>query len=101
MAKSTWIREQISATEALVKFICDHDAKPELNLQKCLAALKDGDIDAAVSHAQHVKPHGMGGITDWWPPVKYDNEDEGYVSAVLQALVNEWCRLMSLSFTPP
>jgi|SRR5471030_969063 len=98
MANTVWIREQILATEALLKFICDHDAMPDLNLQKCLDALRVADIDSAVSHAQLVKPHGMGGITDWWPPVKYDNEDERYVSSVLQALVNEWCRLMALSF---
>lgn len=86
-------------TEALVKFICDHDAKPDFNLQECLHALKSGNIETAVFHARQVKPHGMGGLTDWWPPVKYENEDESYVSSVLQALVNDWCRLMSLSFT--
>ena len=98
MPQSSWIREQTLATEALVKFIRDHDAKPDLNLQACLIALRAGDIENAVSHAQRVKPHGMGGITDWWPPVKFENEENDYVSAVLQALVNEWCRLMSLSF---
>ena len=98
MPKSSWIREQTLATETLVKFIRDHDAEPDRELLACLNALKGGNIDVAVGHAKCVKPHGMGGLTDWWPPVKFANEEAGYVSAVLRALVNEWCRLLSLSF---
>lgn len=98
MQNSSWIREQTLATAALVKFIRDHDSRPDLRLEACLIDLKAGDIASAVLHAKQVKPHGMGGITDWWPPAKFENEESDYVSAVLRALVNEWCRLMSLSF---
>ena len=64
----------------------------------CLAALEAFDLAGAVAHAQRVKPHGMGGLTDWWPPVKFENEDSEYTTEVLYALVNNWSRLMSLSF---
>jgi hypothetical protein len=98
MTKNAWMREQAAAADALVKFIRDHGSEPDPELRACLDALQAKDIDAAVRHALRVKPHGMGGLTDWWPPVKYPNEDENYVHAVLRALVNEWCRLMALSF---
>ena len=66
----------------------------------CLLSLEQKNIGEAVDHARRVKPHGMGGLTDWWPPVMFQNEDAEYTTEVLHALVNNWCRLMSLSFEP-
>ena len=87
--------EQTRAAAALVKFIRDHAGQPDPDLVACLVALERGDSAEALRKAAQVKPHGMGGLTDWWPPAKFPNEDEQYVSSVLQALVNEWCRLMN------
>ena len=98
MSRSSWIAQQTVATRALVKFILDHGSQPDTNLQACLASLEAGDINNALVHAKLVKPHGMGGISDWWPPVKFDNENPEYVATLLEALVNNWCRLISLSF---
>jgi hypothetical protein len=98
MSRSPWIAQQTIATRALVKFIIDHGSQPDADLQACLASLEAGDISDALSHAKLVKPHGMGGISDWWPPVTFDNENPEYVATVLEALVNNWCRLISLSF---
>jgi hypothetical protein len=45
-----------------------------------------------------VKPHGMGGITDWFPRPINEQETPEQNEHVLRALVNEWCRVISLSF---
>ena len=98
MYEHTWLREQTRATRALVKFISDHQGQPDADLGFCLAALEAKNIEQAVHHARRVKPTGMGGITDWFPPVICANENEEYVTEVLVALVNHWARLISLSF---
>lgn len=98
MYEHTWLQEQTQATRALVKFISDHQGQPVAELGSCLAALEGKNIEQAVYHARRVKPAGMGGITDWFPPVMFANENEEYVTEVLVALANHWARLMSLSF---
>jgi hypothetical protein len=98
MSPPSWVREQTRATRSLVKFLRDHDAEPNTDLTQCLAALEPSNATVAVLHAQRVKPHGMGGLTNWWPPVKFENEDPEYTTEVLYALVNNRCRLMSISF---
>jgi hypothetical protein len=45
-----------------------------------------------------VKPNGMGGITDWWPPAIHDSETSEYNASVLLALTNYWVYMMSLSY---
>src|SRR5437868_8185573 len=45
-----------------------------------------------------VKPHGAGGLTDWFPQQIGENESAEYNEQVLLALTNEWCRAVSLSF---
>lgn len=89
---------QIEATRALLKFIAEHNGGTHSDLENCLTALESDDIALAVAHAKMVKPHGMGGLTDWFPPVVFPNEDRGYVGTVLHALVNHWCHAISLSF---
>jgi hypothetical protein len=98
MYEHTWLREQTRAARALVKFISDHQGQLDADLGFCLAALEAKNMEQAVHHARRVKPAGMGGITDWFPPVMFANENEEYVTEVLVALVNHWARLMSLSF---
>jgi hypothetical protein len=82
----------------LVKFITDHGSQPSRELLACLSSLEKQDISSAVKSAKLVKPHGFGGLTDWWPPAKFENETPEYVATVLVALVNNWCHIMSLSF---
>jgi hypothetical protein len=89
---------QIDTTRALIKFIEDHDGAVDSDLNKCLYALEKKDIEAAVNHAKLIKPHGMGGLTDWYPPKTIEGETREYNEQVLRALVNEWCRVISLSF---
>lgn len=98
MSQSSWIREQARATRALIKFLRDHDAEPDTELMQCLVALEESNVALAVGYAQRVKLHGMGGLTDWWPPVKFENENSEYTTEVLCALVNHWSRLTNLSF---
>jgi hypothetical protein len=91
-------RLQIPATRALIKFLTDHNGDVDPDLRDCLAALEVDDTALAVKHARNVKPHGMGSLTDWFPPAVYDHEDREYVSTVLNALVSYWCHTISLSF---
>jgi hypothetical protein len=91
-------RMQIDATRALIKFITEHRGDVDADLSKCLNALENGAIERAVEYAKMVKPHGMGGLTDWFPPVVYQNESKEYVATVLHALVNHWCHIISISF---
>lgn len=98
MYEPTWLREQTRATRALIKFIRDHQGEPVADLLQSLAALEGKNVEQAVQHARRVKPAGMGGITDWFPPVMFADEDDEYVTEVLVSLVHHWAHLMSLSF---
>jgi len=88
---------QCTTTRALVKFIQDHNGSLDGDLLACLKELENENVQAAIRHAKMVKPHGMGGITDWFPPPLSKLESEEYNEQVLRALVNEWCRVISLS----
>src|SRR5690606_5924407 len=92
-----YIKLQSATTRALIKFIEDHDGSVDKDLLACLKELESGNIQAAIGHAKMVKPHGMGGITDWFPPTLSKGESEEYNEQVLRSLVNEWCRVISLS----
>jgi len=89
---------QISTSKALLKFIQDHNGHVDAELSECLRLLEADRTNEAISHARRVKPHGMGGITDWFPQQITRNETTQYNGEVLRALVNEWCRVISLSF---
>jgi hypothetical protein len=91
-------RLQLEATRALIKFITEHNGEIDGDLNKCLLALESGDTLRAVEAAKLVKPFGMGSLTDWFPPVVYENETKEYVATVLNALVRHWCHMISLSF---
>ena len=88
---------QISTTKALLKFIQDHSGHVDADLSECLRLLESDKTQDAISHARRVKPHGMGGVTDWFPQEINQTETVEYNGQVLRALVNEWCRVISLS----
>jgi hypothetical protein len=98
MASDVHLSYQLRATRALVKFIHDHKGDVDDDLLNCLKALENKDIATAAKHAQHVKVSGMGSITDWFPPVVFPHETKEYVWAELEALANNWARLIALSF---
>jgi hypothetical protein len=98
MSRSNWYSEQIDVTEVLIKFFQDHDLKPRIELVRCLECIKADDIEGAVVQAKQIKPWGMGGLDDNYLPVKFSNENQQYVQVVLEALIDRWCHLMSLSF---
>ena len=93
-----YLKLQIASTKALVKFIQDHKGIADKDLLACLKELENKNIQAAIQHAKMVKPHGMGGITDWFPQPLNEQETNEYNDEVLRSLVNEWCRVISLSF---
>ena len=94
---SPYLKFQLGATRALVKFIRDHKGDVDRDLAACLDKLESGNTGEAVRHARMVKPHGMGGLTDWVPRLVSDHESVEYNEQVLLALTNEWCRVISLS----
>ena len=96
--KATYLSLQLGATKALLKFIRDHQGHIDQDLSACLIELENGDGEKAIQHARMVKPHGMGGITDWFPKPISEYETSEQNEHVLRALVNEWCRVISLSF---
>ena len=95
---SPYLQLQLSTTRALLKFIRDHNGNVDQDLLACLGELEGENIGAAIRHARSVKPHGMGGITDWFPAPINEQETPEYLEQVLRALTNEWCRVISLSF---
>ena len=97
MSYSHRVQLQLEATRALIKFITEHNGEVDPDLEKCLSALEQSNSKLALEHAMLVKPHGMGGLTDWFPPVTYANETKEYVFTNLKALVNHWCHMISLS----
>ena len=85
----------LSAARALLKFSRErgHAAGAIVPLEACVAALESGDIKAAIREFDRMSFGGMGRFDDWFPPAIYDHEDEAYVQAVFEALVERFCRL--------
>lgn len=90
---------QQRATRALIKFCSDHDGDyPAIpDLHRCLRALEQGNIKAAVEFYQKVPLGGMGCFNDWLPPIVFSHETAEYVQAVFEALTSQWSLLMRLS----
>jgi hypothetical protein len=86
--------QAIRVTEALIKFITDHNGHVDDDLQACLLELKAGSRENALDFARKVKPHGMGGISDWWPKTINKLETGEYNEIMLLALVNYWCQVI-------
>ena len=92
------LRLQLDTTAALLKFIRDHKGHADRDLCLCFDELQKGKCEQAVKHALSVKPHGMGGITDWFPTPITNVETSDYNEQVLRALTNKWCRVIALLF---
>ncbi len=90
------IREQLAATNALIKFLEDHGGYGISDtLLSCRDALEQGDVELALKYAYGVKPFGMGGITDSYPETTLDGETAEYVRVLQDALVRNWMFWMS------
>jgi hypothetical protein len=100
-ANERYMDWQRKVTEALLKFCEDHKY-PTLGLTEirdCLKALERRDIKAAVETHRKVPLGGrMGYFDDWLVPVVFPHETPEYVQIVFRALLNEWERVMKLSF---
>ena len=86
----------LRATRALLKFRREH-GYPEaglIHVVACVAALEAEDFRRAVQHFRALPLGGMGTFNDWVPDVVHDHEDVDYVSAVSDALLERWVRLM-------
>lgn len=91
----------IRATRALLKFCEDHRYQEECyatkdldHIRECLQSLERGEKSSAVESFRRV-PFGKEGFGDWWPSVVFKHENEEYVWAEFEALVERWYRLMS------
>lgn len=91
------MREQLSVTRALLKFIVDHNGIVPDELHACLAALEREDVREAVEYARRIKTDGMGGLTDWFPSVVHEGETREYLYEVLRALAHRWHQIIGLS----
>lgn len=97
-----YIDWQRKVTRALLKFCEDHNYPSSglTEIRECLKALERSDLKSAVESYRSVPLGGrMGYFDDWLPPVVVPRETAEYVQIVFQALLNEWARVMKLSFT--
>lgn len=87
---------RIKVTTALLKFCRDHDLPSDYlrDLELCLAALQENDVDRVSVQARLLGHAGMGSFLDWTPPVKYEHENAEYVDAVWNALLGHWLECM-------
>jgi len=85
----------VTTTRAVRKFVYEHDddgvQMPVLN--KLLALLEADDFRGASKLFKTIH-FGKDGFGDWFPPVKFPNEDPEYAQVVFAALVERWYRLM-------
>ena len=87
---------RVKVTRALLKFCHDH-ALPHPYLQEleeCLSALEDKDIERVSKQTRLLSHAGMGSFLDWVPPVAFEHEDPDYVDAVWNALLGHWLEAM-------
>jgi hypothetical protein len=85
----------VATTRALRKFDQEHDGVQAPILDKILAALEADDFMTASNLFKTTVHFGAYGIGDWYPPVKFANEDPIYLQVVWGALVERWHRLMT------
>lgn len=85
----------LSAARALLKFSREHAHAPGAvaPLEACVSALESGDFRTAIREFERMSFGGMGRFDDWFPPVVHEHEDEAYVQAVFEALVERFYRL--------
>lgn len=83
----------VTTTRAMRKFVQEHEGVQTPVLDKILASLEADDFKAASKLFKTIH-FGAYGFGDWFPPVKFANEDQEYVQVVFEALVERWHRLM-------
>ena len=83
----------VMTTKAVRKFVHEHDGVQVPVLDKILASLEADDFKAASNLFKTIH-FGAYGFGDWFPPVKFANEEPEYVQVVFEALVERWHRLM-------
>jgi hypothetical protein len=83
----------VTTTRALRKFVVEHEGVQAPVLDKLLALLEADDFRSAskLFRTIHFGAYGFG---DWFPPVKFSNEDAQYAQVVFESLVERWHRLM-------
>jgi len=88
--------DMLSAARSLLKFSREHGhaSGALVPLAACVAALEHGDFRAAIREFERMSFGRMGCFDDWFPPVVYEHEDETYVQAVFEALVERFHRLL-------
>lgn len=70
---------------------------PNVHLQEleaCLIALEDKDIEHVSKQVRLLSHAGMGSFVDWIPPVAFEHEDPEYVDAIWNALLGHWLESM-------
>jgi hypothetical protein len=87
----------INSTRALLIFCRSHDREGLRDIEACLGFLEQNNFKAAFRWFKLVPFGGMGTFVDWFPPVKFPNEDPEYVDAVFNALCMQWIRLMRIA----
>jgi hypothetical protein len=87
---------RVKVTRALLKFCRDHDLpSPFLSeLEACLHALEEKDIEVVTRQAKILGHAGMGSFLDWVPQVRFEHENQEYVDAVWNALLGHWLSSM-------
>lgn len=83
---------QIRATEALLKFLRDHQHGPSWikHLEEVLAALRARDIATIKQKVELFSRAGMGSYYDWFPPALPPYETNEYAETVWWALHEHW-----------
>src|SRR5258708_48829 len=75
----------LRAGQALSRFCTDH-GRPYGALDDCVNAIEAGDTRAARSAFRSIHWVGPMSFSDWFPPPIHENETQGYVNAVFDAL---------------
>jgi hypothetical protein len=86
----------LTTTRAVRKFAHEHGGIPMPVLDSILASL-EADVWKAASKLFKTIHFGAHGFGDWFPPVKFANEDPEYVQVVWESLVERWHRLMKMA----
>lgn len=90
------VNEQFAATDALIRFLEEHDCHVPDALRASRDAFAKGDTETACRFAFAVRPFGMGSLTDGYPKAK-QGEDQSYCRVVFESLVRNWCFWISVA----
>jgi hypothetical protein len=83
----------LSTTRAVRKFVHEHNGVQLPVLDEILALFEADDFNGASKLFKTIH-FGAYGFGDWFPAVKFANEDQEYCQVVWDSLVERWHRLM-------